>query len=293
MKFLIFAYIPHWDSGGCNVLHELSKLLSDLGEDVYLAITETKLPENPAKLLSIEEAIQLAAQDDCVTIYPEVESGNPLNAKNIVRWVLYYPQGHGGKGDKVYHPSEFVFTYHEKYVANTPHENSPVLRIFQSRVDKFYPMGKERIYDAVLVRKSKYENVQEIANKHFEPYLNIVNKKIILFDDVLNTVSGYEQLNEILNEIRYFVSFDRVTYHSVFAALSGCISVVTPADGMTAEQWKQSINTHSHGVAYGFDDLHWAMISQHKTKEHLLNIEEKNIMYTKNMIKLIKEKWNL
>lgn len=293
LKFLFFIYAPHWSSGGGMVMHELSKILCDLGQDVYLTITDKKLPENPAKVINIQEALQLAQQDDCVTIYPEVESGNRLNAKHVLRWVLYYPGGHG-IGDTVYHPSEYVFTYHEKFVADTPHANSPVLRIFQSRIDKFFPMEKERIYDAVLIRKGKFNNnIQELASKHLDPYMNIMNKKIIVLDDILDNVSGFEELNQIFNEIRYFFSFDTVSYHSVLAALSGCTSIVVPIDGISAEQWRENIPTHAYGIAYGFDDLHWAATTQPKTRGYLEKIEEQNIVCTKNMIELVKQKWNL
>lgn len=292
MKFLFYIFNPVWEQGGTMVMHELSRILCELGEDVYLTITETKLPENPSKIVSQEEAFQLASQDDCVTIYPEIISGNPLGAKHVVRWVLYYPGGHG-VGDVHYHESEYVFTYHNRFVKNTVYESAPILKIFQSRADKFFDMNKQRTQDAVLIRKGRFNNFDEMKRRHVDPYMNILNKNTIVVDSFINNVSGFEQLNEIFNEFRYFVSFDSISHYSVLAALAGCISIVVPTDGVSKEQWKADFKTHSCGIAYGFDDLHWAMTTYHKTREYVLNLESENVVCAKNLIKLTKEKWNI
>lgn len=291
MKFLFYIFDPNWESGGIMVMHELSKILCTLGQDVYLTTAKTKLPENPSKIVDEGEAIRIANQDDCITIYPEIIFGNPLKAKHVVRWVLYYPGVHAG--DTVYDDNEYVFTYHSKYTKNTKYENSPILRTFESRADKFYPLGCDRIYDAVLFRKGRFSNIEETRIKHVVPYGNLLNKELIFVDNFLNSVSGFDELNKIFNQIRYFFSFDQATYYSVLASLSGCISIVAPSDGITAEQWKADFNTHSVGIAYGFDDLHWVMETQHKTRDYVLSLEQENVVYAKNLISLIKQKWNI
>lgn len=292
MKFLFYVFEPVWEQGGTMVIHELSKILCDLGEDVYLTYTKTKLPENPSKIISQEEALQLACQDDCVTIYPEVVFGNPLQAKNVVRWVLFYPGGHG-YGETVYHKDEFVFSYFDKYVSETIYQNAPSLLISQSRADKFYDMGKQRTKDAILIRKGRFINFDDMKIKYVDPYAKLLNKDIVIVDNFLNNVTGHEQLNEIFNEFRYFVSFDNTTYHSVLASLAGCVSVVVPVDNMTPEQWRNDNLTSRYGIAYGFDDLHWAVTTNHKVREHVLNVERGNINEAKNLIKLTKERWNI
>ena len=292
MKFLFYIVDANWKYGGTMVLHELSKILSDLGEDVYLTVTNAKFPENNSKIINQNEAMQLAAADDCVTIYPEIVYGNPFCAKNVVRWVLYYPGGHG-MGDTIYDESEYVFTYYNKYVENTIYEKSPSLMVFKSHLDKFYDNNTERKYDAVLLKKGQFRNLDEVKAKFYEPYMNIMNKQILNFDDVMRDVARPEQLNAILNEIRYFVSFDQDTYHNVLAALCGCISVVIPVDGIDDRAWKTKCEFFSYGIAYGFDDLHWAFKTQSKTRQHIQNLEQKNITFAQNFINLTKQKWNI
>lgn len=294
MKFLIYTFDPTWRSGGSMVMHELSKILSDLGEDVYLTVTPEKLPENNSKLIDQTEAMIISAQDDCVTIYPEVVAGNPLNAKHVVRWVLYYPGGHGA-GDTVYNESEYVFSYSKRFIENTIYENSPLLFIFNSNVNKFYDVGRNRSRDAFLIRKGSLgiNNLEERRNRHVGPYSNLLTKEILNVDYIINSVSSFEELNEAFNEIRYFISFDPDTYFNVLAALSGCISIVVPMDGIDSEQWKTKSEVSNYGISYGFDDLFWSFKTQNKVREHILQMEQRNILSAKTLIQLTKERWNI
>jgi len=273
------------------VMHELSKILSDLGEDVYLTITNTKLPENNSKVITQDEAMQIAGDDDCITIYPEIITGNPLNGKHVVRWVLYYP-GHIG-GTTAYSDDEFVFTYLKKYVQNTVYANSPMLSIFQSRANQFYDMNSERPHDAILLKKVQHYDFNQMKIKYLDPYSILLNRKTYNFDSVIHSVSGFEEMNQALNTIRYFISFDNTTYYNVLAALAGCVSIVVPMHNMNAEQWRENNYFSKYGIAYGFDDLYWAFKTQHKVKEHVLDIERDNINQAKNLIQLTKEKWNI
>lgn len=292
MKFLFYIVDANWRCGGTMVLHELSKILSDLGQDVYMTVTNAKFLENNSKIINQNEAIQLAAADDCVTIYPEVVSGNPFCAKNVVRWVLYYPGG-WGKGDTIFDESEYVFTYSKKFVKNTIYKDSPCLTIFKSNLDKFYDNSTERKYDAVLLKKGQFRNLHEIKAKHFDPHVNILNKQFLNFDNVIRDVVELEQLNAILNQVRYFVSFDQDTYHNILAALAGCISVVIPVDGITDQDWKNNSEVCNYGIAYGFEDLPWVFKTQNKIRQHIQNLEQKNITFAQNFINLTKQKWNI
>lgn len=294
MKFLIYTFDPNWRSGGIMVMHELSKILSDLGEDVYLTVTSEKLSENNSKLIDQTEAMIISAQDDCVTIYPEVVSGNPLNAKHVVRWVLYYPGEHGA-GDTLYHESEYVFAYSKRFIENSIYENSPLLFIFYSNANKFYDIGTKRSHDAFLIRKGRLNisNLDERKNKHVNPYSNLLTKEIVNADYIIDNVSSLEQLNEAFNKIRYFISFDHDTYFNVLAALSGCISVIVPVDDIDSEQWKMKSEVSNYGISYGFDDLYWSYKTQNKIRDHILQMEQKNIDSAKNLIQLTKKKWNI
>lgn len=302
IRYLFCAYVPHWTAGGSMVTNLFAKMLVDMGEDVYMTLAHNVrgrehfsavLPGsgNNAKELQYEEALALAQEDDVAVIYPEIVSGNPMNAKKVIRWVLYYPGGHGA-GDMVYDFSELIFTYFDRYLKGTPHEGSPLLTIVETRLDQFYSMdGIQREYDCILVKKGA-ANFEALKEKHLNSNLQLLDKPFFILDGVLNTLEDVRQLNHIFNQVRYFISFDHATYYSIMASLSGCTSIVLPIDGIDREQWTKEIPTHQYGVAYGFDDVKRA----NETKPNLISLlqetEKQNFIHAENFIKIVNEKWN-
>ena len=300
IRYLFCTYPPLWQKGGSMVMHLFAKMLADMGEDVYITLAQnvagrdtfkTKLPENKAtEITSYEEAVALAQQDDVAVIYPEIVTGNPMNAKKVIRWVLYYPGGHGD-GDLVYHPSELIFTYFERYVKGTPHENSPLLTIVETRLDQFYPMnGIERAYDCILVKKGA-ANFEALKAKHLNPNHTLLDKPFFILDGLLDTLNDVTQLNQIFNQVRYFISFDQATYYNIMASLSGCTSIVLPIDGISREQWSKEMPTYQYGVAYGFDDIERANDTKFQLAASLRETERENFVYAENFIRIVNEKW--
>lgn len=290
MKILFWLYDPNWTQGGTMVMHLLSKMLCDLGEDVYATVTQSVLPGNGTKVLSYDDAAQFAQNNDVVTVYPEVVPGNPLNAKNVARWVLYYPGGHGA-GDIIYESSELVLPYFKRYVDGTPYENNPLLTIVETRLDQFYDKGINREFDCILIKKSKFKNIEEMRQKHFDPYAHLLNKSIISLDETLHNIQNTEQLNELFNRVRYFISFDQATHYSILASLAGCTSIVIPIDGLNKQQWIEQMPTYKYGVAYGFDDVQWAIESRSELRNFMIDIENKNIMFAKQFVILVNDRF--
>jgi len=104
MRYFIYAPIWHHKSSGLKVLYNLQKLLIQRGYDcIYYSFGGACLGE---------------ISDDDWVIYPEIVKGNPLNAKNVIRYVLYTPGVNGG--DVVYDSSELVITHDHKWYMNVP-----------------------------------------------------------------------------------------------------------------------------------------------------------------------------
>ena len=82
---------------------------------------------------------------------------------------------------------------------------------------------------------------------------------------------------EIFSKLKYFYSLDALTYRSVEAALAGAISVVIPVDGVSKEEWIDSLYP---GIAYGEDDIANAIRTLPQLLPRLLN----ETMNQKNMI---------
>ena len=61
-----------------------------------------------------------------------------------------------------------------------------------------------------------------------------------------------------------FISYDSLTAYSRFAVLSGCVSIVIPDQGVSADEWYP--NTKDRwGIAYGLSDeaIAWAERTRH------------------------------
>ena len=126
-KYLIQTKSYDENSGGIIVLHKLCSILNELGHESYLIPPHNRYYEisknsphtsvkavlgflrrvfiglrqehnayktfktNPAFNTPILNAKGTVFDDDWIIIYPEIVVGNPLQAKNVVRWLLYKP----------------------------------------------------------------------------------------------------------------------------------------------------------------------------------------------------------
>ena len=299
MKFIVDSSPADfsWIHGGIIVLHKLAKLLADAGHDVYLVSPSTNktLPNSKCKVISRDIAKELCSQHEVIAIYPEIIIGNPYGAKHVVRWLLYYP-GALHNGQSVFDESEFVFAYQKAFVSDTIYEGSPPLFVLETNIDMFYPLDTPREYDAILIRKGNLngqEQYNERYMKYFLPNAHLVTNQHIIFDQLIREDATPEELNKHLNTIKYFVTFDHATYHSILASLAGCISVVIPVDGLEKEKWKQELPIVKYGVAYGFDDIDWAVQTRDDLKNRLYEIEIENTTNVLNFIKLVEQKWDM
>jgi hypothetical protein len=102
-----------------------------------------------------------------------------------------------------------------------------------------------------------------------------------------------EELNLAYNGIRYFISLDMETYHSVLAAMAGCISVIVPSDNVTKGNLFNKIPCFKNGVAYGFDDLDHAKLTKHLLYEYAQKTELENEESIDRLEKAIHNKFGL
>lgn len=277
MKFLIITYEYDWRIGGVMALNILAKMLREQGYEVT-GVGTAKSPH--FNVISFQDAHKVAQHDDVWTIYPEVISGNPFNAKNVVRWVLYYPGVLGG--DREYDDSEVVMTYHDTFVQGTKYEGAPLLHIRDSQVNVFSDLGIERKIDGILVKKGQ-ATFEQRKQKYVIPYVDgLLN--VIVLDNELQRIADMQQLNLLYNRIRYFISFDCETYHSVMAAMAGCTSIIVPQDGMTKEHL---IDDWKYGIAYGFDDIPHADQTRHLVHDYARKLEGDNYASVDRLIKAI------
>jgi hypothetical protein len=106
--YIILAPPYRHNSAGVRALYELRNQLEYRGYSVSIMSRGYSAPNT-------------------IVIYPETVSGNPLNGKTVVRWILNYPGLLGG--DKKYDENEIIFTWSENFF-DAPILTVPIIEDF-------------------------------------------------------------------------------------------------------------------------------------------------------------------
>lgn len=287
-KFIIFA--PPFDdnTGGVICLHKLCHVLNQLGESSVLtpifATFEVsrndlvrplvRLAKNTIRtgrtyrtnpdfdtpvLRSVRGGRDL---DDCIVVYPEVTRGNPLNARNVVRWFLYPPGGHTGEIHygigELYVRFNNAFGRFELPGSTTLPEE---LRVVHYPLHLYEPpvLGAPRAGTAHLVRKGAHKPPVHHSS-----------------DSICIDGLSHREIGGIFRTVQTFVSYDSYTAYSWFAALAGCDSVVIPDEGVTEDVWYPD-PADRYGISYGWNGLEGARQTRHLVRQRLVAEEDNNL----------------
>ena len=186
--------------------------------------------------------LNILNNDNTIVVYPETVCGNPLLAKNVVRWLLHQPGFHTGeisfaRGDLLVKFNSAIKDVQLDGVSIASQE----LKVIHYPLEHYFRPSKvaDRKGVAVCIRKG--------AGKKF-----VHDEPAIVIDGL-----SHEDTGEILRTVKYFVSYDTYTAYSLFAVLCGCISIVVPDDNQTEEQWYPKVEDR-WGIAYGYDNIQFA-----------------------------------
>lgn len=262
-KFIVFT--PSYDEnvGGPIALHRLCHLLNELGEHAevfpffhnYLCERD-ELASSPLQLSQLEyellkkefkinetfntpvvESIKAIGDwKNYIVIYPEVVYGNPLGAKNVVRWLLHNPGFHTGKIK--YGEGELYFR-------------------FASCFEHFSWKGSklsERFMKIIYV-PTEYYNLEGVAQQRSgTAYCLRKGKGKKITHDLSNSICidgmSHQKISGIFKKVKRFISYDPYTLYFRLALLCGCEVVVVPQNGMSVDEWMPDISDR-HGMAYG------------------------------------------
>ncbi len=180
--------------------------------------------------------------ENTIVVYPETVSGNPLLAKNVVRWLLHQPGFHTGeisfsRGDLLVKFNSAIKDVQLDGVSIASQE----LKVIHYPLEHYFRPSN------VLERKGVAVCIRKGAGKKF-----VHDEPAILIDGL-----SHQETGEILRHVKYFVSYDTYTAYSLFAVLCGCISIVVPDDNQTEEEWYPKVEDR-WGIAYGYDNIPFA-----------------------------------
>ncbi len=284
MRYIIVAPPYDENSGGCIVLHKLCHLLNELGYEAYLTPYLTDRFIGLKKLKSIIDVFRelylyhvvkmkfnpkfntniLKGDifDTDIVIYPETVFGNPLNAKNVVRWMLNKP---GYFTNEVcYGQNELYFKFDHGLIEDFSYYNSVlsknILNVLHIPIEHYNQdnLSKLRSGCAYSVRKGK----GKVLNQH--------PKEAICIDGL-----NHAEVSKIFKSVSRFISYDTYSAYSLFARLCGCEVIVIPDEGISKEDWYPDERLR-YGLAYGFEDIQWARNTRHLVQQFVDDQDKNN-----------------
>ena len=306
-KFIIFSPSYSENNGGAVTLHHLCHLLNLIGHESYLYPSfdnfETnllnykqvlpkfykKLFRQPLRILKTSNRFNTPVLkkfsknfnlDEFIIIYPEIVFGNPLGAKNVVRWLLHNP---GFFTNKIYYgPNEIYFKYSNGYNNfNFLNSKTSSLILYIFTYLKHYYNENEWFNDrsgiAYCIRKG-----------------NISTIPLDLEGAILIDGMKHAEISKVFKKVKYFISFDPHTAFSRFAALCGCISIVVPTEGKSVQSWQPDIDKR-FGISYGFEttSIEESILSRKNLKDQLIKEENNSIEVVREFVNEVEQFFHL
>jgi hypothetical protein len=212
-------------------------------------------------------------------IYGELIDGNPLGAKRIIRWILYFPFRLYGKVE--YGENEKFYTFLSEYTRNTKWEHRSKLFNITFPIRDEYLKYKDlndwssRTNTCFMYKKSKKDKKFNYLDNDFTPPSNS-----ICIDGL-----SHDQISLIFSKSKYFYCYDLYTGYQRDAATCGCIPIVIPPRNLPIEDWYND-SRERYGIAFGEDNIKWAI----RTRSLMLDYISEKVNRSKIRItKFIKE----
>ena len=182
----------------------------------------------------IRHYLRTCVDDNTVVVYPESLNGNPLQAKNVVHWLLYYydpPEGGYGKSD-------LFIAYREQFNNEklNPEGYTASVSHFDLDLYKRTNFG-EREGNCYIIRKGARDR-NDVPEEFDGP--------------IIDNMPEREKV-KCFNKCKYCISYDLQTAYSSIAAICGCISIVVPEPGKSKSDYRKP-NDNTDGIAYGFGE---------------------------------------
>jgi hypothetical protein len=267
VKIIIASPSYNESIGGAVVLHKLCHILNTIGYDAYLSTTPKLNGPSLNFILNSDWNVKIADSidiDNAIVIYPEIQPGNPYQAKHVVRYILN--KFHLPEYDNTiitWSDKDYWLYFHDLFYDRIKEPN--YLHIIDSKVDKFIDFNKERTIDACFTYRKRSHEIEN---------LNLIHPKNSI-EIGYNTSDEY--LIDIFNKCKRFYSYDTETYLSVLASLCGCESIIVPYKNLTKANIINSQPSFKYGVAYGLEEIEYSNNTRQDLRNYLKDLEEKQI----------------
>lgn len=225
-----------------------------------------------ADLSGIQIKMTPVIDSNTVVVYPDLVYGNPLNAKNIVRYFLYYNRF--SNDDNAYGDDDLFICYRKQFNDWKLNPNGYELQTSYFDLDLYKRTNfGERHGTCYIIRKGK--------NRADLP---------ISFDGPIIDDMPEDKKVSIFNSCERCISYDTQTAYSSIAAMCGCLSIVVPEIGKGRNDYLTDDDV-VYGVAYGFsdDEIAYAMNTANRVKELYEKQNAKGIEEVKKFVNICEE----
>lgn len=287
-KPVYFILAPPYtqDVGGIIFLHRLVHELRQIGEEAVLVPFPTKLRwhfrrwtnwirRRPFFVVSQEFDTPVTwrwrVPSWGIAVYSEVFHGNPLNAKNVVRWLLYHPGKLGGP--KTFVSDEMFFTDGNMMDVPELTGGAPVLHLWWVNPTYSDRGNPSRSGSCYMKRKGNE------ADFVHGPEARCLDKL------------SHAEIAEAFNTCERFYSYDDATMYSLFAAICGCDSIVISSRYRDRDDWLRGWPIARYGVAFGIEDLEHARTTRHLVRPHLAEMEAESLESVRNFVRLTRARF--
>lgn len=240
--YLILAHDYRRTSAGVRVLHRLCHLLNEFGCEAWVTPSVVN-PEWTEHIADEGLVSDIAAEG--IVIYPEVENGNPLQARRVVRYLLNIPNR---IRPATHLPGEMVWCY------------CGLLRDWVPSDDRilFVPVVDKSTFRQGGNGPSRSGPVLAWIGKGAgtEPIAETRNALEITLD----WPATADEVAWLFQTSRVFYSYANYTAMIIESRLCGCPTVVIPNGLWTREQFAAGTPGGMAGLAWGvaLQELQWA-----------------------------------
>ena len=255
-------------NGGNVVQYELARILKNFGQNVKIFPSSGTFEENP--IFNDFYRNDFPIDENAVVIYCEGTPGNPLNAVNVVRWILS-ELGQNVSSDVIYtwKKNDLVYYFNsELKFEKNPERIGNVYKmlncVYINPIVKQTNFG-ERYGMCHTIRKGKLIHKNNFYLNHEENSFELIGDRTI------------EECVGFFNKFKFFKCYDPLSFYVIIAALCGCIPIVHKINGLTKEDWLKTTSAYPYikykglgslyGIAYGEEDLQYAIETIHLVKD--------------------------
>lgn len=250
--YIIFSP-PYTDSSaGVKALHFLCDALRAAGEEASIARMDMS-----CKTVS----------DDSIVIYPEIVDGNPLQAKHVVRWLLYYAGCY--RGNYRFPETDMVWGYTKRIARDYGTNNVLFLPTVNENIFVPPPEGTKRNGSCFYARKYKW-----IFNG---PLHGTTNQSV----EITNPGQSREEIIRLLQTSEIFYAYED-TALLIESVLCGCPAVFIPNPKFPE---CCGMEEFSAGIAEGADNIVFALESVSGARSAYTAIKESFPVALNNFIK--------